>query len=816
MATISRNQTCHCGSGKRYKHCCGEVAAAPIAPRPIETSWRNTMNAALGKQRAGQLADAEALYRSVLATRPEEADALHMLGVICFQTGRFAEALALILRAIDCVPGPVPALYGNLALALHSAVSGKNLAHAARLRMAYADFQKAPSHGKSSPLVSIVVPVATREDLDAALQAVRRQTYPDIELVVITPAAMTEGDIAAASASKPAFALRHLSIPGFTRIGAINHGLSNAAGEFINVLLPGDGFADARIEKMVHASRRGAGQWGFSMVAAESAVATHGATGGQERISGEHTIGFALLLDESVVGCVSNLFFSRDLLQRVGGFADLPNGVERDFALRAVFAAEPFYVDEALCLMPAQIPAADGKQQILADCMRRFYETACLGSAGDFGNANVPAWPVWQDRFIYHVATLNHLHLLPASTVRRFVERGIALQGEEAVASPELLPGLDLVSFFNAEIGLAESARSIAKSCMAGGIPFAARSIDMRMPQRCADRSMDPWITDTCRHAAIVFMVNPDALTIALRQLSGNENSQRYRIGFWYWETEKIPEQWRQAVEMVDEIWVATEFVATALRQFTSKPVVRIHPPVEVSLERLHERTAFGLDRDRFLFLFTFDYSSFASRKNAQAAIDAFQRAFAADDQRVGLVIKSQNGRQSPEKLRALELLAAKDPRIRLIDQAMSRDDVFGLQSVCDAFLSLHRSEGFGLGLAECMAQGKPVIATAYSGNMEFMNEENSCLVGYDMIPIRAGEYLYDQVDVAWADPHIDAAAAHMRRLVDDPAYCSRIGAAARDYMARNWNHECTAQAIRARMAQLDLSTTRLGHRQVA
>src|SRR5439155_18737497 len=163
-------------------------------------------------------------------------------------------------------------------------------------------------------------------------------------------------------------------------------------------------------------------------------------------------------------------------------------------------------------------------------------------------------------------------------------------------------------------------------------------------------------------------------------------------------------------------------------------------------------------------------------------------RAFPAGDNRVGLVIKCAQGYRYPEQLGVLHALAAADPRVVVLDRLLSREDTFGLQSVCDAYISLHRSEGLGLGMAECMALGKPVIATAYSGNLEFMTHDNSCLVDFTLIPVKPGDYIDYEPGWMWADPDIDQAARYMVRLLDDPEYRRRIADRAASDMARRFN----------------------------
>jgi glycosyltransferase involved in cell wall biosynthesis len=239
-------------------------------------------------------------------------------------------------------------------------------------------------------------------------------------------------------------------------------------------------------------------------------------------------------------------------------------------------------------------------------------------------------------------------------------------------------------------------------------------------------------------HRNTLLYLNPDNLKPVWQRLDDRGDLRnRHRIGYWFWEIDAFPTKWRPALDLVDEVWVATDFVGTLVRRATDKPVIKIPHAVDIPPGRQYTRAEFGLPEHRFLFLFTFDFNSFSERKNPRAAIEAFALAFPAARNRAGLVIKCSQGYRYPEQLGELQALAARDPRIVVLDRVLSNADVFGLQRVCDAYVSLHRSEGLGLGMAECMAQGKPVIATAYSGNLEFMTESNSCLVDYALVPVR-------------------------------------------------------------------------------
>jgi len=243
--------------------------------------------------------------------------------------------------------------------------------------------------------------------------------------------------------------------------------------------------------------------------------------------------------------------------------------------------------------------------------------------------------------------------------------------------------------------------------------------------------------------------------------------------------------------------------VGDVVRRVTDKPVIKIPHAITVKLARSYQRGEFSLPENTFLFLFNFDFSSFVSRKNPWGAIEAFRRAFSSGEQDVGLVIKCYDGHRHPETMARLERLADEDPRILIVDRHLSREQMYGLQSLCDAYVSLHRAEGLGLGMAECMALGKPVIGTAYSGNLEFMNRENSCLVDYSLIPVKPGDYIYYEGGWMWADPDLDDAARYMRKLVNDPEYRQRIASRAAADIAAHYSQEVMGRAISKRLSVL-------------
>jgi glycosyltransferase involved in cell wall biosynthesis len=225
---------------------------------------------------------------------------------------------------------------------------------------------------------------------------------------------------------------------------------------------------------------------------------------------------------------------------------------------------------------------------------------------------------------------------------------------------------------------------------------------------------------------------------------------------------------------------------------------------VHVTVPPQLDRNYFGLAEDAFVFLFYFDFASYSTRKNPYAVVDAFRRAFDGRSDKVSLVVKSTG--LDPHKQESVKMREALDgdPRITLIDKVISHEEIAALVNCCDSFVSLHRSEGFGRGLAEAMFLGKPVIATNYSGNTDFTREDTACLVNYALVPVEPGDYPESKGQV-WADPDIEHAAWHMRRLVEDSAAARRLAAAGKKYIHENHSLAHVGAKYRERLERLGL-----------
>lgn len=355
--------------------------------------------------------------------------------------------------------------------------------------------------------------------------------------------------------------------------------------------------------------------------------------------------------------------------------------------------------------------------------------------------------------------------------------------------------GVNVFGHLHGEFGLGESARMYAGALIGAGVPVTLNDLAHDVPHAFGDTSLDVATRQGAPYAVNLLFANPDYMQRAIEFVGPAAWEGRTTIGCWFWELETIPGEWQEAIDAVDGIMVASAFTEEAFRRATDKPVFRVKLPLPALDASDASRRDFDLPEDAFVFLVSFDFNSSIYRKNPIAAIDAFRSAFPSSREDVRLMVKSSNGHRYPEHMSQLLAAASQDPRILVRDQVLPIAHMHALQKCADAYVSLHRAEGFGLGLAESMAMGKPVIATAWSGNMDFMDADNSCLVDYRLVPVGEGEYPH-AAGTRWADPDTQQAAAWMRRLVDTPGLAAGLGRKAADHIRSDLSPDRAASAI--------------------
>jgi glycosyltransferase involved in cell wall biosynthesis len=359
--------------------------------------------------------------------------------------------------------------------------------------------------------------------------------------------------------------------------------------------------------------------------------------------------------------------------------------------------------------------------------------------------------------------------------------------------------GVNVAGYFGSEKGMGEAVRSDVRLLRAAGIPF---TVDDFVDSGSLNPEEVSGPVGGNPHAFNLVHINADRLPTFAESRAPDYFAGRYTIGYWTWELSEFPTDWRGSFDYVDEVWVPSTFALDAIARGATKPVLRIPHVVEPNAPIAPSRRSdFGLPEDAFLFLFMFDFHSFVQRKNPFGLIEAFKRAFTPAE-RVGLVLKCTHSEYDPELLEALRY-AADGAQVHFVDAVLNRPQVTSLMSLVDAYASLHRSEGFGLTMAESMALGKPVVATGYSGNLDFMRPANSFLVDSELVQIDRDHGPYRK-GLVWADPDLEQAAGLLRFVVDQPEAAEERAALGRRDVLRDLDPRTVGRVVSQRLIEID------------
>jgi glycosyltransferase involved in cell wall biosynthesis len=363
--------------------------------------------------------------------------------------------------------------------------------------------------------------------------------------------------------------------------------------------------------------------------------------------------------------------------------------------------------------------------------------------------------------------------------------------------------GINLIGLAKGELGIGEDLRMASRVMDAAGIDYSIFNFPASSPSRQEDKSISHLIRED-----LVYNVNMVNLTgfehaRLLTQLDNGIFDKRFTIGAWPWELPFWPRQCEVVFNLVDEIWASSKYTVQA---YSNSPTPVIHMPMAVDFDFTPtcSRVDYGLPENVYLFLFVFDGLSYMARKNPIAHINAFWEAFPRQRKDVGLVVKTMNVQNSNNVWREFHEMAATDDRIQVIAETFTKDRVLGLMNSCDAFVSLHRAEGFGRCIAEMMWLGKPVIATNFSGNTDFTTPDTAFLVDGPLVPVGLDEYMFGEGQ-QWCDPDVGQAAEHMRQCVEDRVFAEKISAAGQKFIRNNYSAEAVSVKYVARLKKLGL-----------
>lgn len=379
------------------------------------------------------------------------------------------------------------------------------------------------------------------------------------------------------------------------------------------------------------------------------------------------------------------------------------------------------------------------------------------------------------------------------------------------VSEPQL--DVNVIGDFDSSTGLAEAARRQVEAMVHSRIGVQVVPVDLDAPKAQNRRSPLVHALPRGRSADIdihyentnVFSALPDNVV----HPPGRPRS--YTIASWYWELPELPWDFIPSVLKVDEIWVASEYVQHIFMRVANKPVTIIPAVITGEPSTEFDRRHFGLPERSTLYFFNFDASSSYARKNPAGLIKAFEAAFAPHERGTAatLVVKIMRLHWFPELERFLRREMRRINGILMVDD-LTHTEMTSLINCIDVYVSLHRSEGFGMGMAEAMRMGKPLIATAFSSNVDFCAADNCLQVGYDLVQVTDDDHKYHQAMTGlyragqyWADPDLDQAARWMRHLFDRPKQRARLGEAARKTIRENYNMQVAGASMRARLMEI-------------
>ena len=359
-----------------------------------------------------------------------------------------------------------------------------------------------------------------------------------------------------------------------------------------------------------------------------------------------------------------------------------------------------------------------------------------------------------------------------------------------------------MIGYHRHVLGLGQALRMNVRALELSKTPYLIRDFNPGIASHSNHLPNGSSEISECRYRINLMGINPDLLYRLPMWFKADEWRTRYNIGYWFWELPHFPKAWAYARHLVDEVWVNTEFVKNAIEE-SQLPVFKIPFAIDFAMpSEKYSRAYFGIGPNNFVFLFTLDLDSYVERKNPRAVILAFFKAFGKVLGSPLLIIKIVHGERHPNVLHALRTLIDHHPRIRVINEPYSGEQLRGLLRSADCYVSLHRAEGLGLAMAESMYLGKPVIATAYSGNMEFMNADNAVLIPYRLIPVLSGQYPHAKHQ-HWAEPDIEEAARAMQMIVANPEWRVALGQQARTTMLQNYSLVRVAHAINSRLTAI-------------
>lgn len=364
---------------------------------------------------------------------------------------------------------------------------------------------------------------------------------------------------------------------------------------------------------------------------------------------------------------------------------------------------------------------------------------------------------------------------------------------------------VSVIGYLRAEIGVGQAGRMVARSLSKAGIKVQGYNVTVNVLARQEDQGVDDLLASTIDAKVHIYNVNADQLAIVRETIAQLQHPPEFIINMPFWELSRFPQTWIPDYQGIDEIWAASRFIQGSVQTSMCIPAVWMPPAVQIGEFKREDRSSLNLPTDAFLFHFNYDFSSYSTRKNPLAAIEAYRLAFRKGwSIPTGLVIKTRGYDPDGSNLRKLIEYTEQERDIFIIHEQMTYSQTLNLMDCCDCYVSLHRSEGFGYTLAEAMLLGKPVIATDYSGSKDFLNSQTGFPVKYQLKPLQPGDYPFWEGQ-KWADPDLGYAACLMRKMIEDEQKTKMIAENGRRKILSDYSPEVVGQRYVTRLRQLGI-----------
>jgi hypothetical protein len=355
--------------------------------------------------------------------------------------------------------------------------------------------------------------------------------------------------------------------------------------------------------------------------------------------------------------------------------------------------------------------------------------------------------------------------------------------------------GIDFIGFPKGYLGVGEQLRSLLRMAQINGYEIniidCYRDGDKYLNN---DVEFNSYISAEYKHKIRIYSATHNHIAALLWEKGFKFFDGAINIFHFAWEFSSIKEDLRPILSLSNSIWGISHFTASAFENQYDIPVEVMSNAVEVIVSNKYKRVYFGLPEDKFLFSTSFDLNSFMTRKNPMLVVESFGEAFSNNDN-VGLVVKVSNSDKSNRYWNNFLMEISGMKNLYILDSNMKKEEVHTLFNLCDSYISLHRSEGFGYGIAENMLMSKPVVCTGFSGNMDFCNDSNSFLVDFDYVTVRENEYQHAD-GLFWANPKKKSAIEAMKKVYWDKDNSLKVGTIACNEISNNFSTKALAKKM--------------------